>query len=59
MKLAPSQAIQSTPPKPIASPATRARVSVSLSQSRAISAAKSGDAELKIADMPAVIDSAA
>ena len=58
-KSALSQPIQSTPAKPIARPTTRSGVMRSPSQSQATIAAKSGVAELKIAETPALIVSAA
>src|SRR5258706_209870 len=52
-------ASQATPPKPITRPSTRAGLSLSFSHHHATAAPNSGDAALKIADRPAVIDSAA
>ena len=59
LKSALSQPIQSTPAKPIARPTMRSGVMRSPSQSQATMAANSGVTELRIADRPAVIDSAA
>src|SRR6185295_7467248 len=59
LKSALSQPIQTTPAKPTTRPTMRRAVMRSPSQSHASAAAKSGVAELRIADSPAVIDSAA
>ena len=55
LKLALLHAMPRTPAKPIARPSTRVDVRRSCSQRRAINAPNSGDAALKIDDMPALI----
>src|SRR6516164_555278 len=59
LKSALSQPIQTTPAKPTTRPTIRAVVMRSPSHSHASVAAKSGLAELRIAESPVVIDSAA
>src|SRR6185369_15871757 len=54
-----SQPIQTTPAKPTTRPTMRSAVIRSPSQSHASVAAKSGVAELRIAESPVVIESAA